>query len=223
MARGQRKFDTVGDKDLGVEVQVFIITDGDNRGQFSANYADRDFREKTFEELRKKLSAWITESSTLTWFPILEVKTNREKGSGRWDSTKLGFSIEFERYYVCKRPDGSFLRCKWDVDEQHRLVNASEHKITDHGHGKRPDRAVDFTSLPDKANPYHYRWSGSSDEEEKRETHFLDYDEALFQGLEYIGGQVLKLEEKLREIIGTRKGRDLLISQGVRLLPEKTA
>jgi hypothetical protein len=222
MARGQRKFDTVRDKDLGVEVQVYIITGGEHRGQFSASYADQEFREETFEELKTKLYASISESSTLTWFPILEVKTNRENGSGHWGSKKLGLSLEFERYYVCKRPDGSFLRCKWDIPEKDRVRNGSEHRVTDHGRGKRPDRSIDFTNLPDKAQPYRYSYRDEDDEIE-RATHYLDYDEALFQGLEYIGGQVLKLEEKLGEIIGSKRGRDLLVSQAVRLLPEKTA
>lgn len=213
MAKIGRKFELLTFRDHGVEVQVYVQTTSVNnhKGWFYANYGSETFENQDFSKVRKSIEDYLDRSNKLEWKPILEVSASYDESSTHWEGQEVKVSIETSRYYVAMKPNGQWVRCNFDDTEVERKRNQSDLNVW---HGKNK---IDLTSLPLSLEASHYRHSSIDHQSEK--THYLDYDEALWQGLESIKQQMHLLADRLKSMLDCAPGRKRIAEAGgVKLL-----
>lgn len=121
------------------KVKVIIRLNPDD-SIFHGDYGDRRFTDPTLNGLRAKLNSAVEETMQLEWIPVLRVKCHahfhgirmERIGTGAYhgteksdpqlakvDSAESELDLEFDRFWIAQRPDGSWMSCKtWDsVDD----------------------------------------------------------------------------------------------------------
>jgi len=195
--KGDRKVQTWRDDRSGLSADIYL------RGtRFVALFLEEMFEAPDVAMLRKKLRDKAEHWITMQWHPMIEVAIKDVGPRYRDEAESESIELKLERYYVSASPTGELFKVGWDVDETHRKASM------DHfGEGYRWNRGIAskirLTGLPLKA-PLRTHDGGW----------LIDYNEQLWDGFEGVQRGIRRLRKRLEELVGTRKGIELLLRGG---------
>ena len=114
-----------------------------------------------------------------------------------------GLKLEYKRYYVAKKPDGSWVKCSWTIEEKHRYINAQGVYISE---GKKYD------NLPFEEEEVRMGRAESV-------TITLNYDLKLWESLKWLTDQIGIIRNMISKTISSVPGRAMLVNTAQKSLP----
>lgn len=217
---------------FGVKVPISLNKDS---GDFSAEYAEETIYAPTLTEIKKKIHDEVFARVGLPWVPVIEVTisgssysfTDVLNNDMHGDETyqrkharaEGDLRLHAKRYWIAKRTDGVWMECDiWDsvdysaenIVPTKEFLSSDDRRINAHefheGRREKAGTGGDF-SLPH-----------SREDRGEQITHYLEYDESLWQALNAIGDKIGELHAQLQKLVGTAQGRKRLAVFAQRLL-----
>lgn len=203
--RGRKKFELYRDARFGVDVQIYVGTASENHGHYLAHYGGRTISKASLAELKKELREAIETLNQLDWRPVIAVNAGeqfeRANSAGK-------IHLKYKRHYIAQKPNGEWVRVSWDVEAEHRTTNMGRFSFGN----QRSNHNFDQLPIIEQS-----RWMGDDS------FALLEYDEQLWNALEWISGQIDQLREMIQTAVFTGPGRARLIENAQKALPLSTA
>ena len=190
-------------------VDVVISLDRDSREFFATPYEGEEIREKSYDEVTRKLEEFFDTMTALDWRPIIFVD----------DGSLTNFS--FNRKYIAQTKDGQWRELDWEgylersivepgVEYRWQRASNTEMERLRISHWLRMPDGFTFDKLPviDKER----RAFGRRDSVEAT----LAYTEEKWLALQAIQAAIEKLDEQLQKLLGTNKGLATLQAAGAK-------
>lgn len=212
------------------KIRIPISLDKDG-GTFCATYGQETFRNTELQRLKDALFAYIQSTTSLEWLPIIQVAVS---GSSRTITDVINdemhddetyqrkfehimgeLSIDAERYWIAKRPNGSWMKCEtWDSRDWDAEGLEADSAFLASG-----DRRMNATDFYEANNNKDFALPFSVGSHREGTRYFLPYDENLWNALNVIGDKMALMLAQLIHLIGTVKGRQKLGAFAQKLLP----
>ncbi len=198
--RGYRKYGEFTHSKLRTTAILYIVTSGYDEGHYHAEYGDGNFTCPTLKELKRELSTQMELANQLKWIPVIEVKTTDTP----YDEQECGneIDLDFERYYIAKKPDGHWTQVDWDVTPDDRFKRSRT--IWD-------SQAKYLDNLPStNAENLHCN---------QRLEVYLPYDQAMWNSLLWLSKQIGLIRDMIKEALACPEGRLMLVNNAQKALP----
>jgi hypothetical protein len=180
-----RKFSLYTHPKTGVQIEIRF--DPQSK-QFLAWVQGEWISDCSLKTLEDQLAQALTASADLEWRPVIwAVLTLKSVGDGDQD---FELNLDYDRFYAAQKPDGVLLRVEWAEKEDNRL---------------RVAREVYWNSRHGVFTP-----PCSPSEGSRRREYYLSYSEALWVALGELHRRLVRLRDKLPELIATPEGRKRL-------------
>lgn len=173
------------------EIKVYFEVENEI---FKARVYDEWIRAENFSELKQKIISTVKEVSAnlYKWIPVIQVE---ETGRGfSRDKVSSGVGFEIERYYVAKKEDGKWLRTDWNIETGNRSSVCQTFK----------DKGFKVPSVEEDRY-------GSDDPDR---TFYMVHTEEKWAGFMRLIDAIEKLKSKLRDLVGTKEGQNIISEAG---------
>ncbi len=168
----------------GIE-PIKILFDVDQE-QFKSKVFDQWIYSRLMPDIKTKIKSRVTEvtSNMYEWIPVIEIEEMH--GWGNHEHANAGFDID--RFYVAKRPDGTWLKTDWEVEDRSTVCHAFREKGF-----KIPCIEDDRYNNGDK------------------KIFYVKYSDALWNALINLLDGIHTLSARLRDLVWTGEGQARLI------------
>lgn len=190
-----KKVDTVTDAKLGISVPIYM----DKEFVFRAEYGDKQFVSKTAGDVATNVLKAIRDANELSWQPVILVRYKRPPdfyfSQHRPNEDRFALEVDFERFYIAKRFDGTWSQVDWHIEPEHRVLNAKTWSYGSNGN-----------------IPFTYKSGFNTD------IRFLPYSEELWAGIRELFVALKTLHMRLVDMVNDEDGSAMIANVGAGLL-----
>lgn len=225
----------------GITLPIHLNKDN---GHFFAEYLDNNISNASLEELKRDLFNAVQANAGLEWIPYIIVTMkggsysitdvinselhSSEEYQRRHERVSGSIDVRANRYWAAKRPDGHWMKCDiWDsrdYESEGTTLEAERKKLEKAKQSTflitccRRQNMHDFYEA-NRANEFSLPYTiNENNFGDPKVTHYLSYDESVWQALNAIVDKIGALNRQLAELLGTDKGRKKLEGFSRRLL-----
>lgn len=177
--------------------------------EFSAQVGGRWFRGRDSDKVRQEVYQYVEDNAKLDWVPVIEIGETAPFQTR--EDTFIG--LEIERYYLANTQSREIRFLEWEKYEATGMHHAEAQ--TDAGRVKDSSEFHAWHLPVRESLPHSIKHSD-------KQMHWIAYDESAWLALNRIAEGIGQLKEKIRELVGTKDGRERLVAFGEqmqRMLP----
>lgn len=181
MAREKKpkQIELISDERKGLECWLML---DQMKLTFFADFAGDHYESAVAADVRGLVKVAMKNASDFVWHGLIEVRTGKSSGgSGTPDEpTGVGIRCHIFRYWWTITPGGKYVQCDWKY--QTDLARASNMQSWSGGERSIKER-VDESNYQDER------------------THYIDYDEATWQGLTILIRSLIDVKNKIADLL----------------------
>jgi len=197
--RGFRKYGEFTHPKLRTTAILYVVSSGNDEGYYNAEYGDGNFTCPTLYELKKELAAQMELANQLEWVPVIHVETTDTPYNEQEDGNEI--DLDFERFYVAKKPDGKWTQVRWDTKPESRFKQ-SQTVWDKHGYfDNLPSSNVENLYMGQRLNVY------------------LPFEQKTWDSLLWLSKQIGLIRDMIRQALGSAEGRLMLVNNAQKALP----